>query len=124
MFDSSLPAATPNTTPVPVAPEDRSLTLDILRGFCLLGILLTNITHFVGLEFMPPDYSLSEAGARVYDWTERWVTSSFRPSLSLLFGLGFALQLRRNPNALGRFSVRLVVLLMFGLVHGFLIWNG
>ncbi|MGL4608431.1 MAG: DUF418 domain-containing protein, partial [Trueperaceae bacterium] len=45
-------------------------------------------------------------------------------SLSLLFGLGFALQLRRNPNALGRFSVRLVVLLMFGLVHGFLIWNG
>jgi uncharacterized protein len=125
VFETSPPSATPtNTPPAPVAPEDRSPTLDILRGFCLLGILLTNITHFVGLEFEPPGYGLSEAGYNVYQWTERFVTSSFRPSLSLLFGLGFALQLRRNPNATGRFSVRLLVLLLFGLVHGYLIWNG
>jgi uncharacterized protein len=125
VFETSLPSApTTNTPPAPVAPEDRSPTLDILRGFCLLGILLTNITHFVGLEFEPPGYGLSEAGYNVYRWTEWFVTSSFRPSLSLLFGLGFALQLRRNPNAVGRFSIRLLVLLLFGLVHGFLIWNG
>jgi uncharacterized protein len=125
VFDSPVPA-TPNRpiAPAPVATEDRSLTLDILRGFCLLGILLTNITHFVGLEFEVPDYALSEAGYRVYQWTEWFVTSSFRPSLSLLFGLGFALQLRRNPRAIGRFSIRLLVLLLFGLIHGYLIWNG
>ena len=127
---SSLSAPSTNTPqpPAPVAPEERSPTLDILRGFCLLGILLTNITHFVGLEFPPFggylfDY-LSNSGIRVYEWTENFVTSSFRPSLSLLFGLGFALQLRRNPNATGRFSIRLLVLLLFGLVHGYLIWNG
>jgi uncharacterized protein len=42
----------------------------------------------------------------------------------LLFGLGFALQLRRNTDALRTFSRRLLVLLAFGLVHGFLIWHG
>ncbi len=117
-------SATQTTAPAPVAPEERSLSLDILRGFCLLGILLTNITNFAGLEFLPPDFALDEAGWNVYQWTELFVTSSFRPSLSLLFGLGFALQLRRNPKAVGRFSRRLLVLLAFGLVHGFLIWNG
>jgi uncharacterized protein len=127
VFETSPYSATPTNTPqppAPIAPEDRSPTLDILRGFCLLGILVTNITHFVGLEFPPFDYGLDEAGFNVYQWTETFVTSSFRPSLSLLFGLGFALQLRRNPNATGRFSIRLLVLLLFGLVHGFLIWNG
>jgi uncharacterized protein len=127
VFESSSLSAPSTSTPqppAPVAPEERSPTLDILRGFCLLGILLTNITHFVGLEFPPFGYGLGDAGFSVYGWTETFVTSSFRPSLSLLFGLGFALQLRRNPNAIGRFSIRLLVLLLFGLVHGFLIWNG
>lgn len=127
MFETSPLSAAPTNTPrppAPVAPEDRSPTLDILRGFCLLGILLTNITHFVGLEFPPFDYGLDDTGFNIYRWTETFVTSSFRPSLSLLFGLGFALQLRRNPKATGRFSIRLLVLLAFGLVHGFLIWNG
>jgi uncharacterized protein len=113
-----------NTTPAPVAPEERSITLDILRGFCLLGILLTNITNFVSLEFFAPNFYLTEAGFRVDDLTNMFVTSSFRPSLSVLFGLGFALQLRRNPKAVGRFSRRLLILLAFGLIHGYLIWNG
>jgi uncharacterized protein len=110
--------------PAPVAPEERSLTLDILRGFCILGILLTNITNFVSLEFFTPDFYLTDFGFKVDTWTNIFVTSSFRPSLSVLFGLGFALQLRRNPKAVGRFSRRLFVLLLFGLIHGFLIWNG
>ncbi len=114
----------PATPPAPVTPEERSITLDILRGFCLLGILLTNITNFVSLEFFAPDFYLTDAGFRVDNLTNLFVTSSFRPSLSVLFGLGFALQLRRNPEAVGRFSRRLLVLLGFGLVHGYLIWNG
>jgi uncharacterized protein len=117
------PELTP-AQPAPVAPEERSITLDILRGFCLLGILLTNITNFVSLEFFAPDFYLTDAGFRVDYLTNLFVTSSFRPSLSLLFGLGFALQLRRNPKAVGRFSRRLLFLLAFGLVHGYLIWNG
>jgi uncharacterized protein len=128
VFETSSPSAAPTSNtpqaPAPVAPEDRSPSLDILRGFCLLGILLTNITHFVGFEFPPPDFYPDFSGERVWAWTETFITSSFRPSLSLLFGLGFALQLRRNPNATGRFSIRLLVLLLFGLVHGYLIWNG
>jgi uncharacterized protein len=83
-----------------------------------------NITTFVGFWFPPFGFVLDEAGSSVNYWTELLVTSSFRPSLALLFGLGFALQLRRNPNALGRFSLRLLVLLVFGLVHGFGIWYG
>lgn len=121
---SSFSTPTQKTAPAPVNPEDRSITLDILRGFCLLGILLTNITNFVSLEFFAPDFYLTDAGFRVDNLTNIFVTSSFRPSLSLLFGLGFALQLRRNPKAVGRFSRRLFVLLAFGLVHGYLIWNG
>lgn len=108
----------------PVAPEERSPSLDILRGFCLFGILFMNITTFVGFWFPPFGFGLDEVGSSVNYWTELLVTSSFRPSLALLFGLGFALQLRRNPKALGRFSLRLLALLAFGLVHGFGIWYG
>jgi uncharacterized protein len=116
------PSAT--TAPAPVSPEERSPSLDILRGFCLLGIMFMNITTFVGFWFPPFGFGLDDVGQRVNYWTELLVTSSFRPSLALLFGLGFALQLKRSPHAVGRFSVRLLVLLAFGLVHGFGIWYG
>ncbi len=128
VLESSLSPATPPSTAsivlTPIAPEERSPTLDILRGFCLLGILFMNITVFVGFWFKPFGFGLDDVGSQVNYWTELLVTSSFRPSLSILFGLGFALQLKRNPNAVGRFSRRLFVLLAFGLVHGFGIWYG
>ena len=34
--------------PAPVPPESRILTIDILRGFALLGILLVNMALFNG----------------------------------------------------------------------------
>lgn len=108
----------------PVSPEKRFISLDILRGFCLFGILLTNITVFVGIDYPPEGFVLTALGTRVEALTELLITSSFRPSLALLFGLGFALQLRRNTAALRTFSRRLLVLLAFGLVHGFFIWHG
>jgi uncharacterized protein len=108
----------------PVTPEKRFVSLDSLRGFCLLGILLTNVTVFVGVDYPPEGFALTAAGTRVEHLTELLVTSSFRPSLALLFGLGFALQLGRNTNALRTFARRLLVLLAFGLVHGFFIWHG
>jgi uncharacterized protein len=124
VLETSLLKTGVSQSTAPVAPEERSLTLDILRGFCLLGILFMNITTFVGFWFKPFGFELDDLGYQVDYWTELLATSSFRPSLALLFGLGFALQLRRNPNAIGRFSSRLLVLLAFGLIHGFGIWYG
>src|SRR6476646_3675722 len=46
---------------------------------------------------------------------------------SLLFGAGLAIQFERLPNSQRRTTLlvrRLVVLLAFGLIHLFLIWNG
>ncbi|HEU4535891.1 MAG TPA: hypothetical protein VFS00_17325 [Polyangiaceae bacterium] len=37
------PAAPPLAPGAPVAPEDRVVALDALRGFALLGIVLVNI---------------------------------------------------------------------------------
>ena len=101
----------------PVAPKRRSLTLDALRGFALLGVLVVNLLQA---------YSVTESAA---DRTtalliQALAEGTFYPIFSFLFGLGFALQLHKGEDALPLFRQRLGILLVIGLVHGVLIWYG
>lgn len=105
--------------------------LDVLRGLALLGILIANIPHFA----QPlSDYALRPGiilnqGDRIADFLSLLlVDDKFRSLFSILFGIGFAIQMDRaaaralDPKSLCR--RRLAILMGIGLLHGILIWYG
>ena len=116
--------------PAPVAAAHRIEHLDILRGFALFGVLLVNMAAFsssffadmAGRQWSAP---LDRAAAFLISLLAE---GKFISIFSLLFGLGFTIQLERAEARggpfLGLYFRRLLVLLIFGLVHGFLIWMG
>lgn len=90
----------------PTQSVERIQTVDILRGFALLGILLVNMELFanpVQLVVMPIE------SASVIDSAAAWlvrflVEGKFFSLFSFLFGLGFALQLKRAEDKGARFA--------------------
>lgn len=115
----------------PVPAEGRLQTLDVLRGFALLGIFLMNVEYFgrplgdmgAGLDptQAPLDYALSWL---VYVF----VQGKFWILFCLLFGMGFALMDERARRAGGDFRLlylrRSAGLLAIGLAHALLVWAG
>lgn len=114
----------------PVGEGDRILTLDVLRGFALFGILCMNIQWFAmpqldaiyGAEGDSQLDTVCSLGLRLF------VGTKFITLFSMLFGMGLVLQRGRAQKA-GRPFVwmyvrRLLVLAGLGLMHGFLLWWG
>lgn len=122
-----------STTSFAPAPSgERSQWLDALRGFALCGILTYNIMAFGGYAFrglLPPvDYAWSMLDPALDYLSHVLIEGKFYSLFSFLFGLGFALQLRR-AQALGATAMpmvrrRMAWLLVFGLAHGLLLWIG
>ncbi|HXU74468.1 MAG TPA: DUF418 domain-containing protein [Polyangia bacterium] len=111
----------------PVAPRERIATLDVLRGFALLGVLLGNSYWLYSARFLeaPPDTSRFDAIAR---WIQALlVESKAQTLLTFLFGFGFAAQLlraeARHEPVMGIYLRRLFVLLAIGLLHVMLWWG-
>ncbi|RYE03364.1 MAG: DUF418 domain-containing protein, partial [Sphingomonadales bacterium] len=116
----------------PVSATERMDLLDGLRGFALLGILLANIDYWSGWLFLTPDQAAALAGgtqAHVQHVLHKLlIDGKFYTIFSLLFGLGFTLQLsrleKRGADGVAIFRRRLLALLAIGLVHLWLIWDG
>jgi uncharacterized protein len=116
----------------PIRETDRIITLDVLRGFAVLGILFVNI-HFFSMPLTLAAGANGLADAPVLDemsWAvvETLVTYKFLSLFSLLFGAGLVVQMTR-AEAKGRGFVplylrRLGVLAAFGLAHALLLWYG
>jgi uncharacterized protein len=115
----------------PILDSERADVLDALRGFALLGIFISHIPDFSGHTFMTPaeqaaldHFGLDGAAATVQDFLIR---GKFYSLFSLLFGIGFAVQLesasRRSADFVRHFARRLAVLLVIGVVHA-LLWYG
>ena len=124
-MESSYPAA--DAAPLPV--HERIQALDVLRGVAVAGILFANVLAFFGLSFMPPDRAAAlptAAADHVAEFLEHvFVDGKFYSIFSLLFGIGFGVQLSRGGNAaMPRFKRRLRILLGIGAIHAFLIWAG
>ncbi len=117
---------------VPLQQTERLISLDIIRGIALFGILLMNITGF-GL---PSAYSdpTNYGGAQGADLLAWWIITMFfegtqRGLFSLLFGAGVILLTSRIEARGGEsadiFFRRNLWLVVFGVVHGFvLLWTG
>ncbi len=119
----------------PAAPTPSSARLpllDALRGLALLGIFTINIAGFSGFIYMSPEEIAALPTAAVdrpMGLLIFWLAyGKFYSLFSLLFGIGFALQLesaaRDGDVGLRRFRRRLLVLLAIGFVHLTFIWEG
>jgi uncharacterized protein len=116
----------------PVSETDRLESLDLLRGFALLGILAMNIRAMAGPfgGYMYPyalfDYvGASRAG---YVFTTVAFDLKMMGLFSMLFGAGVLLYANK-PSASGKppralWFRRMFWLLMIGIVHAYLIWDG
>ncbi|MBN1937338.1 MAG: M20/M25/M40 family metallo-hydrolase [Anaerolineae bacterium] len=111
----------------PARGAERIEWVDVLRGFALFGVLVANMAGYSGLTHnLPP----------VSDGLNRWIVllirflieAKFYSLFSLLFGWGMAMQLARAEARKGSFVPlylkRLFWLLVFGILHGTLIWFG
>ena len=113
----------------PVGTKERIVTLDVLRGFSLLGILLVNMFAFY--LPMPHITDLSAWFTDVQDIIlqqvlDIYVQSSFYPLFSMLFGYGVAMQFMK-ADGVGFYKFapkRMIVLFVAGFLHAVLIWWG
>jgi uncharacterized protein len=112
--------------------SERVPTLDILRGFALMGILIMNMPGFNSSFFVEADGSHLWPGRadQAAEWLrEALFSGKFNSMFGLLFGIGFTIQFSRmqgrdRARATGIYLRRLAVLAAFGLVHGWLFWPG
>jgi uncharacterized protein len=117
--------------PLPVSAQHRISSLDTLRGFALLGILLMNIVS-MGLYFWAYDNPTVTGGAtgiNLWVWAILHVVAEgkMRCLFCLVFGASTILltsRLEGQKSAADIYYRRLLWLLAFGIVHAFLLWEG
>ena len=116
----------------PVAPKDRIFTLDMLRGWAILGILAVNAMAFAWPFALETDPRLVAPYAHdLGNITGHWVTDvffqdKFRSLFSMLFGVSIFLigGERKDPERGKVLTRRLLFLGLFGLIHGAVFWFG
>ena len=110
----------------------RIHSLDLLRGFAVLGILIMNITSFsqVNIAYMNPTIGAGLEGYNQYFHAFNYIFADtrFMSIFSILFGAGVVL-FTNNAEAKGKrvgelHYKRMFWLLLFGLLHAYFIWEG
>lgn len=116
----------------PVETSERIVSLDVLRGFAILGILIMNVQSFsmISAAYLNPTAFGDLTGLNRIVWTlgHIFADTKFISIFSMLFGAGivlFASKLESRGIAPGAVHYRRTVwLLLIGLAHGFLLWYG
>ena len=117
----------------PVAANERIDVLDILRGFALFGVLLANaMWFFSGFGDLTPEQVAKLPGVMldplVLELESFFVVNKFITIFSFLFGVGFALQMRRaherGAGVTRLYRRRMLWLLVIGIAHAVFIWYG
>ncbi|MFB4212031.1 DUF418 domain-containing protein [Shouchella sp. JSM 1781072] len=113
--------------------NERILSLDVIRGFALLGILIANsiVFQFGMLGSITTVQGMYQNGA-LDEWTHFFirllVDGSFITLFSFLFGYGTALQrsrfLAKQASFTPVFWRRTGLLLIFGFLHIIFLWRG
>lgn len=110
----------------------RMPSLDAVRGFALFGILFANIPLSHEYDQLYNTRALV-AGSRQTDTIlnilfEILVERKFVTIFSILFGVGFYIQIQRaavtKQQFQSYFCSRMLVLLIIGCLHAYLLWNG
>jgi len=130
--DALAGGASPGKRLAPVAPGDRIFTLDVLRGFAILGILAVNAAAFAWPMALEMGSGLKEpwphdAANIIGGWvTEVFFHNKARSLFSMLFGASiFLIGGERRDEARGALLWRRLLWLgVFGLIHGAAFWYG
>ena len=114
----------------PTSGHERIELLDALRGFALLGVLLVNLRTLSLYDLLPaqarealPTGPLDRILAGV---NAALVDGAFITMFTLLFGVGFSMQMRRarqRPEGVALYVRRLVILLAVGAAHALFWWG-
>ena len=116
----------------PISQRNRVEILDILRGFALLGICVANYPFFSLYIFQPPEVKAAMSTAAIDHWLKyfhfTFIDGKFYTLFSLLFGIGFSIIYLRSrqcsQSGLKIFYRRLFILMLMGLAHLLLLWEG
>ncbi len=112
--------------------NQRKTSIDVLRGFALLGILLMNIASFAmpdAAYFNPHAYGAdNRLNQLIYGLTHVLADQKFMALFSLLFGAGVILMTSKieaqGKTPFVNHFMRNLWLLVFGIIHGVFIWVG
>lgn len=96
--------------------QNRLPVVDALRGLALFGILIANI------PVSPHDENILSLAVQLF------IDKKFITIFSILFGFGFYMQLihagERRMNFRSYFMIRMLILLLIGCMHAYLLWFG
>ena len=122
----------PSSGASPIGFHERYEAIDLLRGVALLGILVMNIQMFAmptAAYFNPT--ALGERGRVdfcIWVGSHLFFDQKFMTIFSWLFGAGIVLMTGRAADRGVKPAVfhyrRMLALLVFGLIHAYLIWDG
>jgi uncharacterized protein len=114
------------------ADPDRYISIDAVRGFAVLGILLMNIVG-MGLPafaYLDPTYAGGSTGADLWTWAVNNVLTDgkMRALFTMLFGASAVLIAERAEGGrLGPAQThyrRLLWLFVIGMIHAYFLWWG
>lgn len=114
------------------APSQRIVTLDVIRGFALLGMGVANVEWFNRPFADHNGMPAGDMGGSLHAWMTwlvyTFVHVKFGVIFAILFGMSFAVMLA-SARASGREFIRpylrrIAMLAVFGLLHGVLLWTG
>lgn len=107
----------------------RNANLDAIRGLAVLGIFFMNI-YFMGISFYgyAPHETPPQSDHMIKVFNHFFIEGRFISLFSILFGVGLFIQYQRfsakGLNAYPLLRSRLGWLMVFGLIHGIIIWPG
>jgi uncharacterized protein len=116
----------------PISEHHRLSSIDTLRGFALLGILVINIQSFamISAAYTVPNLHMDITGMNLVIWTLSHVFANlkFMAIFSMLFGAGVILATQLRDQAGQRtwtyHYARTFGLLIFGMIHPYFFWYG
>lgn len=111
---------------------DRHISIDAVRGFAVLGILLMNIVG-MGLPafaYLDPSYAGGSTGADLWTWAVNNVLTDgkMRALFTMLFGASTVLIAERaeggRPGPAATHYRRMFWLFVIGMLHAYFLWWG
>lgn len=121
-----------DTIAAPVAQSARLISLDVIRGVALLGILIMNIQVF-SMIFSAYENPYAFGDMTGLNYWARWFSEVFADQkfltiFSMLFGASIMLMAEKSmQKGQGPYNLhykRMLWLAVFGAMHAFLLWAG
>lgn len=117
----------------PVSARERIQLIDVLRGFALFGVLISNMTWLSGDWVVLTKERAASLPTAAIDPYAKYLLNFFvemkaNTIFAFLFGLGFSVQMmraeERGQKIAPVYARRLLILLLLGLAHMLLLWYG